>query len=60
MSRRPTPDDLAAIAWLEDHHERDLTPWEMTFLESVAERTVWTDKQATVFDAIWERVVVRP
>lgn len=58
-SARPTADDRQALAWLQEHHERDLTAWEIGFLENNADRASWSLTVCEIFDGIWERCAGR-
>lgn len=50
---RPTQEDQEALELLS---KRDsLSEWEEGFLASIADRDIWTAKQAAKFDEVWER-----
>ena len=51
---RPTAEDKAALRLLLD--DESLSDWEAEFVESLQNwRGKWTEKQAVVFDGLWEK-----
>jgi hypothetical protein len=53
LSPKTDEDDEALEIMLNKWEDR-LTDWEVQFLESLADRTAWTERQRELFDGIWE------
>ncbi len=52
------PNDKDVIDWLLGHNERELTTWELEFLDSIQYRDFLTLRQKETLDRIWEEVVI--
>ena len=48
--------EINAAKWLLDHHERELTAWEIDFLTSLTQRSFLTPKQHDKLDEVWHRI----
>lgn len=56
LSPKTDEDDEAITILLSRYNER-LSAWEVEFIESIADREQFTEKQREVFERIWGRVM---
>ena len=51
-------DNAAAITWLLDHCQPQLSVWELDFLDNIRDLTGLSPRQQAKLDDIWREVVV--